>query len=44
MKDTAYKHSHILNGDINEKKKTLKQIKINNRIRDEEKEHCDPVV
>ena len=42
--DTEYKYSHILNGDINEKKEAIKQIKLNNRIRDEENEPCDPVV
>ena len=31
-----YKYSHILNGDLNEKLETLKQIQSNNRKREED--------
>ena len=40
-KDNEIKYSHILNGDISEKKEALKQIKLTNRIRDEE---MNPVI
>ena len=43
-KESDYKYSHILNGDITEKKEALKQIQMNNRKREEENEPCDPVV
>ena len=38
-----FKYYHILNGDLNEKLETYKQIKSNNRRREEEKLPCDPV-
>ena len=40
-KDDEYKYSHILNGDINEKKEASKQIKQKNLIREEE---MNPVI
>ena len=40
-KDNEIKYSHILNGDINEKKEALKQIKQKNLIREEE---MNPVI
>ena len=40
-KENDYKYAHILNGDISEKKEALKQIKQNNRRREEE---MNPVI
>ena len=43
-KSNAYKYSHILNGDLNEKLEALKQIKENTRKRKEDSTPCDPVI
>ena len=34
--ENYYKYSHILNGDLNEKVETLRQIQSNNRKREED--------
>ena len=37
-----YKYEHLLNGTLQEKIETLKQIKINEKIRNRERIPCDP--
>ena len=41
-KESDYKYEHLLNGTLQEKIETLKQIKMNEKIRNIERIPCDP--
>ena len=42
-KENDFRYIHLLNGNLEEKLETLKQIKSNESMRNEERKTCDPV-
>ena len=42
-KENDFRYIHLLNGNLEEKLETLKQIKSNESMQNEERKTCDPV-